>query len=208
PDNPYESEDLGAPAIPGKYFAQIFKVENGVTEALSEKRDFNLTTLQNSTLPLPDQKQMVELNKSLGELRRVMAGSSNYTGGMSERLKYLKKGIQEGPSSSLTLLKDVKELEQQIEAINFVLHGDGSLAKREFETLPGLYGSLENIVWGTWSNSLGATNTYKEKLAEIKEKFKPVYNQISETAKKLADLENKAEGMKLPATPGRLPKWE
>lgn len=208
PDNPYESEDLGAPAIPGKYFAQIFKVENGVTEALSEKRDFNLTTLQNSTLPLPDLKQMVELNKSLGELRRVMAGSSNYTGGMSERLKYLKKGIQEGPSSSLTLLKDVKELEQQIEAINFVLHGDGSLAKREFETLPGLYGSLENIVWGTWSNSLGATNTYKEKLAEIKEKFKPVYNQISETAKKLADLENKAEGMKLPATPGRLPKWE
>lgn len=208
PDNPYESEDLGAPAIPGKYFAQIFKVEHGVTEALSEKRDFNLSTLQNSTLPLPDQTQMVELNKTLSEFRRVMAGSSNYVGGMSERLKYLKKGIQEGPSNSLSLLKDVKEIEKQIESIKFSLHGDASLAKREFETLPGLYGTLENIVWGTWSNSLGATNTYKEKLAELKEKFKPVYNQISETSKKLADLESKAESMKLPATPGRLPKWE
>jgi len=208
PDNPYEGEDLGAPAVPGKYFAQIFKVQDGMTEALSDKREFNLTTLQNSTLPVPDQTQMAEFNKSLGEFRRVMSGSNEYVNDMNERLKYLKKGIQEGPSSSLILLNDLKAIEKQIKDINFIMHGDGSLARREFETLPGLTGSLDNVIYGTWSNSLGATNTNKEKLNEVKEKFKPVYAQIADASKKLAELESKAESMKLPATPGRLPKWE
>lgn len=64
------------------------------------------------------------------------------------------------------------------------------------------------MVYGTWSNSLGATNTYKEKLTELKDKFKIQYALISDASKKLADLEAKAENMKLPATPGRLPKFE
>lgn len=208
PDNPYESEDLGAPAIPGKYFVQAFLISEGKHEALTEKVAFNLITLQNSTLPVPDAVQMAEFNKNLGEFRRVMMGSENFVGNMNERIKFLKKGLQEGPANSLPLLNDLKSIVKQIQDINFIMHGDGSMARREFETLPGLTGSLENIVWGTWSNSLGATNTYKEKLNEVKDKFKPVYSQIKEVSSKLNELENKAENLKLPATPGRLPKWE
>ena len=208
PDNPYEGPDLGPVAIPGKYFAQVVKVYNGQVEALSEKVAFNLTTLQNSTLLIPDQKEMIDFNKSLSEFRRVMMGSDAYIGNMNERLKYLKAGLQKGPSASMTLMTDIKAIEKQIKDISFIMHGDGSLAKHEFETLPGLTGSLENMVGGTWSNSLGATNTYKEKLTEIKDKFKIQYAMISDASKKLADLEAKAENMKLPATPGRLPKFE
>lgn len=208
PDNPYEDDDKGPVAIPGKYFAQVVKVHEGKTEALSDKVAFNLVTLQNSTIPVADQTQMMEFNKNLGELRRVIIGSADYVGHMNERIKYLKAGLQKGPSNSMTLLTDIKALEKSIKDINFILQGDGSLAKREFETLPGITGSIENMAGGTWSQSLGATNTYKEKLAEVKEKFKPVYKQITEVSSKLADLEVKAESMKLPATPGRLPKWE
>ncbi|HWY09877.1 MAG TPA: glycosyl hydrolase, partial [Bacteroidia bacterium] len=208
PDNPYESADQGPVAIPGKYFAQVVKVYNAQIEILSDKVGFNLVTLQNSTLPIPDQKEMMDFNKSLGEFRRVVMGSDAYVGNMNERLKYLKAGLQKGPSNSMTLIDDLKAIETQLKDISFIMHGDASLAKREFETLPGLSGSLENVVGGTWGNSLGATNTYKEKLSEIKDKFKPVYAQISDASKKLNDLEAKAESMKLPATPGRLPKWE
>lgn len=208
PDNPYEGADQGPVAVPGKYFVQILKVYEGKAEALSEKTAFNITTLQNSTLPLPEQKEMMDFNKTLGEFRRVVMGSDAYIGNMNERIKYLKAGLQKGPTSSISLLTDLKSIETQLKDISFAMHGDGSLAKREFETLPGLTGSLENMVYGTWSSSLGATTTYKEKLSEIKDKFKTVYGQISDASKKLADLEAKAESMKLPATPGRLPKYE
>jgi photosystem II stability/assembly factor-like uncharacterized protein len=208
PDNPYESEDKGPAAVPGKYFVQITKISEGKLETLSDKVAFNIVTLQNSTLPLPDQKETQEFNKTLAEFRRVMLGSDAYVNNMKERIKFVKAGLQKGPSNSLTLLQDVKTIENLLKDITFILHGDASLAKREFETLPGLTGALEGVVYGTWSNSLGATNTYKEKLTEVKDKFKPVYVQISEASKKLAELEAKAESMKLPATPGRLPKWE
>jgi hypothetical protein len=208
PDNPYESADQGPVATPGKYFVQIVKVYNGQIENLSEKVGFNLTTLQNSTLPVPDQKEMMDFNKSLSEFRRVVMGSDAYIGNMNERLKYLKVGLQKGPGSSMSLMADLKGIENQLKDVRLVMHGDGSLGKHEFETLPGLIGSLENMVYGTWSSSLGATNTYKEKLTEIKDKFKIQYAQISDASKKLADLEAKAENMKLPATPGRLPKFE
>jgi photosystem II stability/assembly factor-like uncharacterized protein len=208
PDNPYEGEDKGPAAVPGKYFAQIVKIADGKLETLSDKMAFNIVNLQNSTLPLPDQKEMIEFNKTLAEFRRVMLGADGYVNNMKERLKYIKAGLQKGPTNSLTLLQDVKAIENQLKDISFAMHGDASLAKREFETLPGLTGTLENMVYGTWSSSLGATNTYKEKLTEVKDKFKPVYTQISEVSKKLSDLEAKAESMKLPATPGRLPKWE
>lgn len=208
PDNPYESEDLGAPAIPGKYFAQVYKIKDGISEPISDKREFNLSTLQNSTLPVPDHQQMMEFNRNLSEFRRVIIGSDSYLSHMNDRIKFLKKGLQEGPANSLILLNDLKSIETKLKEISIIMHGDGSMAKREFETLPGLTGSIENIVYGTWSNSLGATNTNKEKLNEIKEKFKPVYAQITDVSKKLAELESKAENMKLPATPGRLPKWD
>jgi photosystem II stability/assembly factor-like uncharacterized protein len=208
PDNPYEDADAGPVCVPGKYFAQLLKVEDAKTEVLSDKVAFNIATLQNSTLSIPDQLQMAEYNKSLGEFRRVVKGSSEYVGSMSERIKYLKAGFQKGPNNSLSLLNDLKVIEKQIQDINLAMNGNSSVAKHEFETLPGIIGSLENVVGGSWSNSLGATNTYKEKMNELKEKFKPVYAQIVDSSKKLADLEAKAESMKLPATPGRLPKWD
>lgn len=208
PDNPYEEADQGPAAIPGKYFAQLVKVENGVTEALSEKVGFNLTTLQNSTLPPADKLQLVEYNQKLAELRRVIMGSNDYVGHMKERLKYIKAGLQRGPANSMSLMTDVKVLEKMMDYIDFEMHGDASMAKHEFETLPGIANALEGIVYNSWSQSLGATGTHKEKLEELKEKFKPVYDKISDTSKKLEELENKAENMKLPATPGRLPKWD
>ncbi len=207
-DNPYEDTDKGAVCVPGKYFAQIVKVYDGKVEPLCDKVSFNIVTLQNSSISIPDQMQMAEFNKTLAEFRRVVMGSNDYLGNMNERIKFLKAGLQKGPTTTLNLLTEVKNIEKQTKDIAFVLHGDASIAKHEFETLPGIIGSLENMVGGTWSHSLGATATYKEKLSELKEKFKPVYKQITEASAKLFELENKSESLKLPSTPGRLPKFE
>ena len=51
------------------------------------------------------------------------------------------------------------------------------------------------------------TGTFEEKLAEIKPKFKTVYDSVIDLNSKLTALENKLEELKLPSTPGRLPKW-
>ena len=61
---------------------------------------------------------------------------------------------------------------------------------------------------GTWNQSLGMTGTFEEKLNDIKPKFKTVYESVIDLNSKLIALENKLEELKLPSTPGRLPKWK
>lgn len=208
PDNPYESDDAGFPAMPGQYFAHIVKIQNGQVSVISDKVGFQLKTLQNSSIALPPSAEIATYNKKLAELHRVMMGSADYLGSVKEKLKFIKKGLQEGPNNSLGLLADLKSLEQLVGKISHSFNGDGSLAKREFEVLPGLIGSLQSVIYGAWSTSQGATNTYKEKIEEITGKFKLTYDQLKELDKKLNELEQKCEELKVPATPGRLPNWK
>jgi hypothetical protein len=207
PNNPYESDDLGPVALPGKYNAQLIKVENGVLENLSDKMSFNLTTLSNSTLPETDKAKLASANKSLGEFRRVVLGTNQFMGSVKERIKFLKAGIQKGPSTSMTYMQELFVMEKQLKGLDVMMHGDRSIEKREFEALSGIVGSVETIVGGTWNQSLGMTSTFEEKLAEIKPKFKTVYDSVVDLNAKLIALENKLEELKLPSTPGRLPKW-
>ena len=92
--NPYYSADEGQHAIPGKYFVQIIKVYNGKSETLTEKKSFELKTINQNTLPLPEQNQLKNFNKDLAEFRRIVLGTSQYYTSLKDRIKYLKRLLQ------------------------------------------------------------------------------------------------------------------
>ncbi len=185
----------------------MVKVYNGKTEPLTERTAFEIKTLNLSTLPLPDQEKMKEFNKDLSELRRVVLGTEHYYGNLKERIKYLRRGITNGHVNVLELLSDLAVFDKKRKDLDLKLNGDESLAKREFETLPGFVGSLENIVGSSWSQSLGATQTHQEKLNLLRTEFKTIYQSVIELKSLVESMESKAESMKMPATPGRFPVW-
>lgn len=205
--NPYYSPDEGPVAVPGKYFVQLIKVHNGQLENMTEKVAFNLKTLNQSTLPLPDQQKMLAFNKELSEFRRVVHGTSDYFGYLKERVKYLKQGILKGSSNSLSMLPDINAFDQKAKDLEIKLNGDASLAKREFESLPGFVGLLETIVGNSWGQSLGVTQNHEEKFTTLKAGFKPLYTSVLELKTLVEAIEQKSEDIKIPATSGRLPKW-
>ncbi|MBK9284638.1 MAG: glycosyl hydrolase [Sphingobacteriaceae bacterium] len=207
-ENPYYSPDEGPLAVPGKYSVQLILVVNGKSENLTEKTFFNIKSLNQSTLPLPDQEKALALNKDMAELKRVADASNNYYGLLKERIKYLKKGITDGSTNALALISDLNSLESLVQKLDFKLYGDGSLAKREFETLPGYFGALENIIYYSWNSNAGATTTHKEKYDKLKAEFKTHYNSIVDIKTKVEQLEQKAEELKMPGTYGRLPQWK
>lgn len=206
--NPYYSADEGPVAIPGKYFIKLDKVYNGKIENLVEKTAFTISTLNQSTLPLPDQQKLAAYNKDISEFRRVVLGTADYYEHLKERIKFLKKGVLNGNVNAVALLTDITTFETKKKAIDITLFGDGSLAKHEFETLPGFIGSVEGIVGGSWSQSMGPTQTMTDKFAKLKIEFKPIYNSIVEMKTIVESIEQKAENLKIPATYGRLPMFE
>ncbi len=206
--NPYYSPDQGPMAIPGKYFVQLMRVQNGVSTVLCEKQSFELKALNQSSLPLPEQVQLKQFNNDLAEFRRVVLGTANYFESLKEREKYLKKGIESSTGGTWKLLNDVSKFDEKKRALHVKLNGDESLAKREFETLPGLVASVEGIVSATWSQSAGATQSHVERLNRLKTEFAQVYAEVKALKQMLEQMEADAEALKMPATPNRLPVWE
>ncbi|MBA3665963.1 MAG: glycosyl hydrolase [Bacteroidetes bacterium] len=206
-ENPYYSADEGPVAVPGKYFVQLMKVNEGKFEQLTEKTAFNIKALNQSSLPYPDQQKLITFNKELSEFRRIVHGSADYFGYLKERMKYLKQGILKGSTNSMSLLADVSAFDTKARDLEIKLNGDASLAKREFESLPGFVGNLETIVGNSWGQSLGVTQNHEEKFTSLKSGFKPLYASILELKALVETIEQKAEDIKMPATTGRLPKY-
>lgn len=204
PDNPYESEDQGPLAIPGRYTATLMKVENGATEKLGEPVSFNFKSLNSPSVPV-DPAGLTKFNQDLGDFRRTVLGTSSYLGELKERMKYIKKAAQDG---SPELLKEIREIEVALNTLDVKFNGDGSIAKREFETLPGLTGLVENIVSNLWLTSAQQTGTYEAKLADAKKAFGPVYEEMKAVKARVEALEKTLEKNKMPYTPGRFPDYK
>ena len=96
----------------------------------------------------------------------------------------------------------------QLIVLDEQFNGDRSMAKREFETLPGLNGMVDGIVYGMWSTLQPATTTWKETYDRANEVFRPMYNSLKNLESRVKELEKNLETVKAPYTPGReLPAW-
>ena len=206
-DNPYYEEEKGPAAIPGNYTAQLVKVTADKQEGISDKQSFKLVTLNNAVISPVDKAKQQQLNKEISEFRRVVLGSNDYLSHLKNRVKYLKAGVSQ-TADGLALMKEISEFEEKSKALDLVLHGNGSMAKREFETAPGFIGDMETMVYYTWSQSHGSTATLENKYRELKSLFSNHYQKIKELKALIEQIEQKAEARKMPATYGRLPEWK
>jgi hypothetical protein len=207
PDNPYEGYDQGPLALPGKYQAHLVKVEKGMTEVMTEKINFELISMNNSTLPT-DKKALETFNQDLAEFRRVVLATSEYSGQIKERIKYIKAASLRASVSTGEVTTEVYALEILRQNIDLALNGNRSLSRREFENVPGLLERVEGMVDNLWSTSAQQTGTYVEKLKETKQVFKKIYADVKLLKQKLELLEKRLENMKAPYTPGRFPEYD
>lgn len=198
--NPYEGEDNGPMAIPGIYNVELKLVVNNQITSIGNKESFTLKTLYNSSY------NNEAFNAELAEFRRVVSGVNAYCGEMINRSVFIKKGAEQ--TADAAVLKQLEVIDNKLYQIALQLNGDGTLAGREFETLPGLAGAIEGIVGGLWATTEPTTTTYTEKLSTLKIKFTPIYNEVLAVKALLEQLEKQLEQMNMPYTPGRLPEWK
>lgn len=198
PNNPYEGDDQGALAMPGKYTIQCLIVKDLKVVTNSESQTFELQSLYPIT---SDPK----FNQKLADFRAVVLGVNQYMDHLNNKMSFIKQGMNQ--LASVSYLNNISEIERLTHDIQLKLHGDGALASREFEVLPGLVGALEGIVGGLWSTSQTPSTTYLNKFDQIQIDFTPVYEQVKQLDEKVKALEQLLNDSKFPYTPGRLPAW-
>lgn len=208
PDNPYEGEDVGPLVIPGKYFASLHLIKpDGTNETLVEPVAFNINSLNNASIPVSDRKALHAFYQKLADLRKVVLGTSSYKNEMRSRIKFIKTGLQQSQGNTISMLADVKQIEKKLDEIDLAMDGDASLAKREFETVPGLVGQIEGVIGNLYGTTVMQSKTYEDVYDKVKKQFGVVYNNVKTTDELLRNLEKKLDSTGLPYTPGRLPLY-
>lgn len=207
-DNPYIDVDKGAMAVPGTYNAHLVKIENGVAEKMTGPVSFVIKTLNNTSFPVKNREELDNFNKGLAEFRRVVQACDAYKDELKNKIKYIRQAILLKGGDAMSMMKDVKATELKLLDLDEQFNGDRSLAKREFETLPGLNAVVEGIVYGLWNTTQASTTTWQEAFTKANDMFRPMYNTLKTLKGEVEEYEKKLEMLKAPYTPGReLPAW-
>jgi len=204
----YGEAPSGPIAAPGTYFVSLSKSENGVITTLVEPQKFVCKSLNLATLGAEDKLALLEFQTKVNELRRTIHAVSKVKGETDTRVKHIVAAIQSAPDVPLSLMGDVKEIEKQLHSIALKLHGDRSLAKREFETAPGVMGRVETIVWSMWRATSAPTQTNIDGYKIAADEFEPLLADLKKVIAQVKAIEDKLNDYKAPFTPGRIPKWE
>ena len=120
-------------------------------------------------------------------------------------MKFIKQALVEMSNSTPALVKSVEDLEAKMDAFILKLNGDGSLAKREFETPPSINNRVGSIEGAMWSSTTAPTGTMKKSFAIADKDLKQVIIDLKSIGNDMQSIEAMLDQLKAPHTPGRKP---
>ncbi|HAF28733.1 MAG TPA: glycosyl hydrolase [Bacteroidales bacterium] len=194
--------------LPGKYLVSVSMYEKGEVKELIADQAFNVIPLNNTTLPATDRKAMVQFQRNVSELIRVMAGAVDFNEELIEKVNYLKQAIVITPGANHELLKEAEKIEKELDEILFRFNGIKPKASDEEippQQVP-LTNRLQYILWGQSGSTSNITATSKMAYEIIQEELPAIIERLKVLATvDIKNLENKIENVKAPWTPGRIP---
>jgi photosystem II stability/assembly factor-like uncharacterized protein len=205
PDQLFGGEELGHLAIPGKYFVQMSKFEDGEMTALTEPTAFMVKALDNNSLPAKDQQAYLAFCKKVSDLRREVSIVNGYYGELNDKLSQIKSALDDIAVPPAGMHKKVQELRQQMEGLNLALFGDGSLARREFETKSSINDRIGRVQGGMWNITSDPTTTFRTDVEIAERQLKPVVDGLKSVGAELNVIEQVLGKNGAPYTPGRKP---
>ncbi|MBL4653342.1 MAG: hypothetical protein JKY53_10845 [Flavobacteriales bacterium] len=206
----YSSPSVGPLALPGTYYVSIDKIENGKVTELASATPFKCDWLNTPTLPSSNKSEVLAFQQKAADLQRAVRGTHKVQSDINERLKYIKKAAEQTPNVPLSVLQEVKVLEDEMQGIGMHLNGDYSLSKRDMEQPNSISDQIELSVYFMWYNRSNPTTTCRELYEDAGKAFEPLLAEIKAILKQVEVLEAKLDKLKAPYTPGRipLPDWK
>jgi len=204
----YSDGGLGPLAMPGFYTVEMILANDGEFTQVTEPVKFEVKLLDNRTIQATDLEALLAFQNDINVLNRSISGSQKLMQETNERLKYIKRAIEEYPNADFTWMKKVEELELSMFDINIAFNGDGVRAKHEFETYPGLSERLDIASYSTMESFSPPTNTAMMNYNIALEEYNAEIVNLQKVVSDLAVLEAAMDEAKMPYTPGRNENWK
>ncbi len=167
--------------------------------------------MNNVTIPAEDREELVAFQNQMAEMYRVISGTEYLTEDLMERVRNAKQAAQRSLLSTPELMKEIEDVEAQLDEILWKFNGQQPKASREenWPAVPSINERLRSIIWVHWRSTAPVTQTQRDVFDILKEEFPPILEEVKriyETS--LPEIENKLESINAPWTPGRVPEWK
>lgn len=206
----YEGRTSGPMAIPGTYFVQFFKVQQGKVTELGPKKSFQIKSLKNASLESKDRSLVFLFSEKMNKMRRAIRAASEFYQNYGQRIKLVQKAIIETPNASLSLLEKMDQLSMKWKTMGITLYGDGSLSSREFPFTPGLITRVETTMDNFWDASSDLPNSATQQYEASATIFESWLQELKSIESELVAVEKLLFGLGAPYTSGSpyMPDWK
>ncbi|MEO8087000.1 MAG: glycosyl hydrolase, partial [Bacteroidota bacterium] len=208
PTNAYDIPENGYLVMPGNYKVSLSKFDAGVFTELVSAQPFTIKSLNAAALPATDKKALDTFCKKVSELRRATSAADTYKGELVNKIKFIKAAVVDAPGELAGITEQVFSLEKRLIAADIEMNGDGSLARREFETAPSINTRIGAIEGTLWNATSAPTQTAAQSYDVAGKQFSGFLAELKAIDGELKNVEAVLEKNHAPYTPGRLPDWK
>ncbi len=209
--DPFKKSNASLLVMPGKYKVSMTMVNNGKYTELVPAQEFTVKALNNTSLPAPDRKELVNFQKKVSETARLIKGVINYANELQKKVLIIKQTILNSPKGTQEMMTKVRKIEKELDEVLFAFNG--LRAKASYEEIPphvpSINQRLNYINSAHYSSTAAITQTEKDQLAIIEELMPDLINKLKRIGTQdIVNLEKLLKESGTPWTPGRLPEWK
>ncbi len=206
--NVFNDRVRGIFVAPGNYNVSLSKFEDNNFTELVPKQPFTIESLNMAGLPVTDKKELAAFGKKVSELKRALDATNAYKNELLNKLKFMKEALQKTAAIDQSIIKDILQLENRLDATDKLLNGDGALTKREFEAPTSVSARIGDVMQNLISTTTMATNAYKNSYSIAAKQFAPILLEVKNIGEEIKKIETLFEQKGAPYTPGRIPDWK
>ncbi len=209
--DPFKKQKGGIFVLPGTYSVNIAMVSNGSQTPLINDTQFKVVPLNNTTLPAANRKEMVAFQKKVAQFTKSMDGAIRQTRILTKELNAIKQTAVLVNDANGNLNKIIKEIDDQLQAIDFAF--TGTKPKASFEEVPPAHFPLENrladLIETQISSTSDITQTSRQSFDALMKEYPPLKEELEKIAgEKLPAVRKMLDNLGAPYTPGRIPDYK
>ncbi len=208
---PQDPRDVatGYLVVPGTYRVSLAKRVEGIQVLLGEPQTFQALPLHNASLPEPDRAALIAFERNTARLQRAVLGAVEAVREAETRISHIKKSLDETPGADTKLGDEARRIESTLRAIKTRLTGDAVIRARTEPSTPSIVERVQTIIGGHWYSTGDATQTHRRNYDLAAGEFGGILDQLRTLVESdLKKLQDAAEAIGAPWTPGRVPAWK
>jgi hypothetical protein len=203
PDQLFGGAETGYLVKPGSYSLSIALYQDGKLKTLAEPKKFQLKQLIQSSIANPDLAANEEFNQRVTDARYRQAAASGRLQVVQGKLEQAQNAIRESAANPAAILEKSYMLQKDLQQLSILMNGDGTRARREFETAPSISGRIGSAQGASWSSSAPIPETQKASLAIAEKQLMDFENKLKAAEARMKEIEDELNQLKAPYYPGR-----